>query len=100
MAYLTGTIDTETKGTCSAALTVGATDTVITLDVSLKTGDHNNSKIVLQHSPDNGTTWLPSNHSTNGYGSITVVAATSQVRACVLYGEGSAASATFFITSK
>jgi hypothetical protein len=98
MKQLITTLATTTASTCSAELTLD-TETVITLDVKLKSGTHNNSRIVLQHSPD-GINWLPGEDSTNGTGSVTTVLATTKVRACVLRGEGSVAEADIFITAK
>jgi len=92
------TLATATAGTFSAELALD-TETVITLDVKLKLGTHDNSRIVLQHSPD-GVNWLPGEDSTNGNGSVTVTLATTKVRACVLRGEGSTAEANIFITAK
>ena len=98
MGFLTGTISTETAGVSSSPLAIGAGETVITLDV-VSNGTHNNSRMTLQHSPD-GTNWIPTEQTTNGNGSITLTLATAQVRAYVISGEGTAQTATIFITSK
>ena len=98
MSYLTEIISTEITGTASSSLTLGAGDTVITLDV-VSSGAHDNSRMTLQHSPD-GTNWLPSEQSTNGNGTITLPLATAYVRACVVRGEGTAQTATIFLTGK
>ncbi len=99
MAYITGTLDTETKGNVSSELAI-TTETIITLDIILATGTHDKSRCELQHSPDGGTTWFSCLDSTNGTGSVTCTLATSRVRASVILGEDSAATATYFITTK
>jgi hypothetical protein len=98
VVYLTEVLSTETAGTFSASLEL-TSETIITLDVKLKSGTHNNSRVTLEHSPD-GSIWFTSNQSTNGTGSITDQVSTRFVRACVLRGEGSAAEAYIFITAK
>tara|TARA_R110000744_G_scaffold373722_1_gene486064 strand:- start:2012 stop:2251 length:240 start_codon:yes stop_codon:yes gene_type:complete len=79
-------------------MTISAEDTVITLDV-VANGDHYKSHMTLEHSPD-GTNWLKSGQVTNGNGSMTLIIATAFVRACVVVGEGTAQTATIFITAK
>ncbi len=98
MPKLSETLSTEVKGGCTSPLILTG-QTVITLDVKLKSGSHNNSRVTLQHSPD-GVNWFEDPHSTNGNGSLTTTLATLQVRACVVRGEGSIASANIFITAK
>jgi len=99
MIYAKGTIDTSTKGNASIGLTL-TNETIVTLDVSLTNGTHNNSRCELQHSPDNGVNWFSSGDSTNGTGTITEVLSTSMIRVRVLKGEGSDAQATYFLTAK
>lgn len=99
MSYLTEVLSTQSEGNFSSSLTLGANECKITLDVKLKTGTHNNSRVTLQHTPD-GLAWFDNEQSTNGTGSITVDVAALQVRACVIRGEGSAAEADVFITAK
>ena len=99
MAFKSGTIDTSTEGNRSSTLAI-TNETIITLDVKLKSGTHNNSRCELQHSPDNGATWFPSADSTNGTGTITAILATTMVRVNVLSGEDSEATASYFITAK
>ncbi len=98
MAYFTAVLNTETAGVCTTTLEL-TTETVITLDVKLKTGTHDNSRVTLHHSPD-GTNWFTSGQSTNGTGSTTDVISTRFVKACVFRGEGSVATADIFITAK
>jgi len=98
MSYHTSTISTEAAGTCSAPIAISAEDTVITLDVSAN-GEHFRSHMTLEHSPD-GDSWFKSGQVTNGNGSMTLLIATSFVRACVVHGEGTAQTATIFITAK
>jgi hypothetical protein len=100
MIPLTDTLNTALEGDCSEVLAL-SDETVITLDVKLKTGSHNNSRVTLQHSSDGlDGNWHDELHSTNGSGSITTVLATNFVKACVLTAEGSAASAKITITAK
>ena len=96
---ISGVVDTNVKGATNVALSI-ANETVITLDVSLKDGTHNNSHVTLEFSPDNGTTWILGDQSTNGYGSVTFIRATTMARAYVLDAEGSNAHADVFITAK
>lgn len=98
MVYAKGTIDTSVKGNASSAVDL-TTETIITLDIVNTSGTHNNSRCELQHSPD-GVNWFSSGDSTNGTGTITELLSTSRVRVCVLEGEGSDASTTYFITAK
>lgn len=98
MSSYTATISTQTAGTCSESMAISAEDTVITLDV-VANGEHFRSHMALEHSPD-GINWIKSKRVTNGNGSITVVVATAFVRACVVDGEGTAQTATIFITAK
>ena len=100
MTYYSGEIDTTNDGTVSDIMSIGQGETVITLNVKLKTGTHNNSRTMLQHSPDGGKTWFDSLHSTNGTGSVTMTIATLAVRVCVLKGEKSPATALYFVTAK
>ena len=99
MSYLTEVLSTENVGTYSSSLVVGAGEYIITLDVKLKTGTHDNSRVTLEHTPD-GTNWFSDEQSTNGTGSITVRVSALEVRAYVIRGEGSAATANIFITAK
>jgi len=99
MVYAKGTIDTSVKGNASGGLSL-TNETIVTLDIILTDGTHNNSRCELQHSPDNGVNWFSSGDSTNGTGTITEVLSTSMVRVCVLKGEGSDAQATYFLTAK
>ena len=98
MVYAKGTIDTSAKDNASDAIDL-TTETIITLDIVLASGTHNNSRCELQHSPD-GVNWFSSGDSTNGTGTITEVLSTSKVRVRVLKGEGSAAQTTYFLTAK
>jgi hypothetical protein len=98
MSYHTSTISTETAGVCSVSMAISAEDTVITLDVAAN-GEHFKSHMTLEHSPDN-INWFKSGQVTNGSGSMTLVIATAFVRACVVVGEGTAQTATIFITAK
>ena len=98
MVYAKGTIDTSAKDNASDAIDL-TTETIITLDIALASGTHNNSRCELQHSPD-GVNWFSSGDSTNGTGTITEVLSTSKVRVRVLKGEGSAAQTTYFLTAK
>lgn len=98
MTELTGVISTQTADTASLPMTVGVDETVITLDV-FPDGENLRSHVALQHSP-NGTNWVSSNQVTNGSKSITITVATRYVRACVATGEGTAQTATIFITAK
>lgn len=98
MVFSSGTLNTSTTGGNSSALAI-TTETIITLDVVLDSGTHNNSRVMLQHSPD-GTVWIDDTQSTNGSGSVTLIIATAFVRAFVLSGEGSVATAKYFITAK
>lgn len=98
MIYTKGTIDTSAKDNASDAIDL-TTETIITLDIVLASGTHNNSRCELQHSPD-GVSWFSSGDSTNGTGTITEVLSTSKVRVRVLKGEGSDAQTTYFLTAK
>jgi hypothetical protein len=98
MVFSSGTLNTSTDGVNSGVLAI-TTETIITLDVSLDSGTHNNSRVMLQHSPD-GIIWIDDTQSTNGSGSVTLIISTAFVRAFVLKGEGSVAAAKYFITAK
>ena len=98
MSFLTDTISTETSGATSLPLTVADGEAMITLDV-VSNGKHDNSRMTLQHSPD-GVNWISSEQTTNGNGSITLPLATAYARAFVVRGEGTAQTATIFITAK
>lgn len=98
MIQLSAVLSTETTGAVTASLQL-TDETVITLDVILKSGKHDNSRVTLQHSPD-GNNWFDDSQSTNGTGSITVHLATAYVRACVCRGEETLAAANIFITAK
>lgn len=98
MIQLSATLATTTKGIFTAALTL-TDETIITLDVEFKSGSHNDSRITLEHSPDN-INWFSELHSTNGTGSLTVQLAANYVRACVLRGEGKSSAANITITAK
>ena len=99
MSYLKTTISTELKGATSVGiLTLAATDTIVTLDV-LADGAHINSRMTLEHSPD-GVNWFASGQTTNGNGTISIPLATAFARACVARGEGTAQTATIFLTAK
>lgn len=76
------------------------TETVITLYVNNKTGSHQNSRMCLEYSPDDGVTWLTDRHQTNGIGFLTSVIAATKVRAKVCNTEGSAATADVFIVAR
>ena len=104
MTSSSGVLDTSTEGNVGNVLPI-TTETVITLDVVLKTGTHNNSRVMLQHSPNitapaEDVVWIDDPHSTNGTGSVTLNISTTAVRPCVLDGEGDSASAQYFITAK
>lgn len=96
---VSGVVDTNVKGATGVSLAI-SNETIITLDVVLKDGTHNNSHVTLQFSPDSGTTWVLGDRSTNGFGSVTFTRATTMVRAYVLDAEGSDAHADVFITAK
>ena len=98
MTKLTDVISTQLKNSASLPMTVADNETIITLDV-FPDGENFRSHIALQHSPDS-TNWVSSNQVTNGSKSITVTLATAYVRACVVVGEGTAQTATIFITAK
>lgn len=98
MVYINGVIDTSSIGNVSHELSL-TTETVVTLDVAILSGTHNNSRCELQHSPD-GVNWFSSGDSTNGTGTITEILSTSKVRVNVLIGEGDLASTAFYITAK
>lgn len=98
MAELHETLDTETKGNETSELTL-TTETVVSLFTSLATGTHNNSRVTLEFSAD-GNVWRPGEQSTNGNGFITFIAAANKVKAVVLKGEGSAATANISIVAR
>ena len=98
MASTSGTINTNAQGSTAVTLAI-TTETLITLDVFNATGTHDNSKMTLEFSPDNGDNWLQGDQFTNGTGSISFHRATTKVRAYVHTAEGSTATSNVFITA-
>lgn len=99
MVSVTDTISTNVVGATSVELTL-TTETTVTLYTSLASGTHHNSRVTLEFSPDNGTTWIEGDQSTNGYGMVTYHLVTTKVRVSVLKAEGSAATAEVFILAQ
>lgn len=84
----TGTLDTNEIGDVGALLAL-TTETVVSLYVEPATGSHDNHRVTLEFSPDNGVTWIAVSDSVNGTAnSITVNIVATDVRACVCEVEG------------
>lgn len=99
MISVNGTVDTNKQGATNIELVI-TDETLITMDVFNKSGEHNNSRMTLQFSPDNGINWITGDQFTNGNGSVTFHRATTKVRAFVSKPEGNVAGGSVFITAK
>ena len=95
----TATLNTNSLGVTGAELTI-TTESLITLFVAAKTGSHNNHRVMLQVSPDAGTTWLNSPHSILGAGCYVVSLACTKVRAKVVEIEGATSTVDVWILAK
>lgn len=94
------TLNTNIKNNKSTALII-TNETIVTMSVIPKSGKHNNHRVTLEQSPDNGNTWIESVESVNGNSSfITITLAATQVRACVCEVEKESSEVTVFILAR
>ena len=95
----TAVLDTEVVDATGAELTL-TTETIVTLYVKGKTGTHNVHCVMLEVSPDGGTTWLPTRCivSLEGEASMTLVA--TKVRAKVIRTEGATSTVDVWLLAK
>lgn len=99
----TGTLDTNVLGATVASFSVDAITHApsVTLDVIEKTGTWDNCLVVIEKSPDTGTTWINTNFSVRGIGSVTMpYCACTDVRAVVVAAEGSTSTVTIHLLAK
>lgn len=99
MATGTATLDTNSLDATGAEVTL-TTETLITLYVVAKTGVNHNHCVILQASPDSGTTWVPIPPPVLGIGVLTVEVAATKVRAKVLKAEGATSTVTVHILAR
>lgn len=89
----TGTLDTDVQGATTAEITV-TTETVFTMYVAAKTGAEGNYRIVLETSPDSGTTWFECDIELRGPGTETHICTTTKARLKVLDAQGAVSTVT------
>ncbi len=95
----TGTLDTNSKGASIAEITV-TTETVFTIYVIDRTGTHGNCRVILQLSPDGGTTWIDSNEVISQQGIYTSTHAATKARVKTLEAQGAASEFTIHLIAK
>lgn len=93
------TLDTNSADDTAAELTI-TTETLVTLSVIALTGASLNHCILIQQSPDAGTTWLDMPHPLTGLGMMTHKVAATKVRAKVLKAEGAASTVTVHLVAR
>ena len=95
----TAVLDTGVINTTGAELTL-TTETIVTLYVKGKTGAHKMHCVMLEVSPDGGTTWLPTRCivSLEGDASMTLVA--TKVRAKVIRPEGTTSTVDVWLLAR
>ena len=96
----TKSINANSMGANGAEITVTG-ETVFTLYVIEQAGSHDNHRVTIQYSPDNGVNWLTSPHSLNGHGDyMTETVAATKARACVCVAEGSASTVDVILIAR
>ena len=95
----TASLDTNSINHTAAELTL-TTETLITLSVVAKTGASLNHCVLVEQSPDDGTTWLDILPPLTGVGSITHSIATTKVRAKVVKAEGATSTVTIHLIAR
>lgn len=97
----TGTLDTNVVNSNIASLTL-TTENWITLFVVAKTGAHLNHRVILEVSPDSGTTWQPLPPSIQGVGCLphSEAVVVTDVRAKVDEAEGATSTVTIHILAR
>lgn len=99
MATTTAILNTNSLYATAAELTL-TTETVVTLSIVAKTGASLNHCVILQQSPNDGTTWLDIPPPLTGLGSITHILATTKVRAKVIKVEGGTSTVDIHIVAR
>ena len=87
MGKIATSLNTNSLNATSTALAI-TTETLVTLYVVSKTGASINHCVIVQVSPDNGTTWLDIPKPLTGVGILTHKVAATKVRAKVIKAEG------------
>ena len=95
----TGTLTTNLVGTSTAELAL-TTETMVTLIVKPVASDIDNYKICIEVSPDGGTTWIDTNISVTGKGTVTWIGAATKARATVKANKSDNSTATVWILAR
>lgn len=92
----TAVLDTNVLNANGAEVTI-TTQTLVTLYVNGKTGTHANHKVMLEVSPDSGTTWVGTRATVEGEGCVSLTAVCTKVRAKVTRVEGATSTVDVWV---
>jgi len=93
------TLDTNDLGAVTTHL-AATTETLFTLYVYPLTGTHDNFRVGLEMSPDNGTNWTKVPEVIRGLGCFTVSHVATRVRAVVVDVEGATSTVTVILLAR
>lgn len=92
----TAVLDTNVLNASGATVTV-TTESLVTLYVDNKTGTSTIHRVMLEVSPDSGTTWVGTEVKVQGEGCTSMTVACTQVRAKVVREEGSTSTVDVWV---
>jgi len=95
----TGVLDTNDKDAVIGTATL-TTESIITLYAFERTGTHGDWRLIIEISPDSGTSWVEAGPTLNKAGCVTLKAAATQARVKVLVAQGGTSTITAHLLAR